>query len=84
MGLKSVPILTENFCPCNNIPNVADVVDENGVLTVKGVVNYLVNMSEGNSVLLPRKREGIVIRLVDNPRVSFKVINPQFLLESGE
>ena len=84
MGLKSVPILTENFCPRNNIPNVADVVDENGVLTVKGVVNYLVNMSEGNSILLPRKREGIVIRLVDNPRVSFKVINPQFLLESGE
>ncbi len=84
IGMKTVPILTAEFRPNINIPNKPDVIDASGALNVSGVVNYLVNMSEGNSVLLPRKREGIVMRLVDDPRISFKVINPQFLLESGE
>ena len=76
LGLKTVPILRKDFVPSKEIPPTLTTVSE--------IVQYLTNMSEGNSVLLPRKREGIVVRLVDNPRVSFKVINPQFLLEGGE
>jgi hypothetical protein len=78
LRLKTVPILHPEFIPSVHIPLTETE------RTVPAVVNYLVNASLGNSVLLPRKREGIVMRLVDNPRVSFKVINPEFLLEIGE
>jgi hypothetical protein len=44
----------------------------------------LVEMSKGDSVLFKRKREGLVFRLVDNPSISFKVINPEFSLEEDK
>lgn len=44
-------------------------------------VKDLVELSKGNSVVCPKtKREGIVIRNFDS-RLSFKVINPEFLLK---
>ncbi len=45
------------------------------------LVKALVDMADGESLLKNTIREGIVIRLVDNPRVSFKVISPKFLLK---
>jgi RNA ligase (TIGR02306 family) len=53
-------------------------------------IDFLVDLSKGNSVLNSSvKREGIVIRSIDNHwdshigRLSFKVINPEFLLKYG-
>ena len=81
-NLKYVPVLNLAFNPAEEIGTGKEVVD---------IVKYLVAMSQGNTVLtdsenkpIKQKREGIVIRLVSNPRVSFKVINPEFLLEIGE
>lgn len=55
-------------------------------------VNDLVEMSKGNSVLFKTPREGLVWRAVNSQgdsdpkigRLSFKVINPDFLLKHGE
>lgn len=46
-------------------------------------IRDIVEHSKGNSVLLKRKREGIVVRNSQND-ISFKVINPDFLLEIKE
>lgn len=43
-------------------------------------IKELVEMSKGQSQLLPRRREGLVIRTKEYT-FSFKVINPDFLLE---
>lgn len=44
----------------------------------------LVEYAKGNSTLLPKqKREGVVMRRM-NPDISFKVINPDFLLANDE
>lgn len=74
MGLKTVPILKEDFCLIND-------------------VNKLVEIATGKSELNPKIwREGIVIRPLTemfdfqmsqgfgNGRVSFKVINPEYLI----
>jgi tRNA-binding EMAP/Myf-like protein len=79
MGLDTVPVITTEY-----------VLDDN--------IDSLVEMAKGNSVIAPQvKREGIVIRplseieeteeargkLVRN-RLSFKAINPEFLLKFGD
>lgn len=71
-GLKAVPLLKESFIPKKEI-------GENK--TVMEVVQYMVKMSQGDSTLLKRPREGIVCRLKSNPEVSLKVINPEFKME---
>ena len=71
-GLKTVPIIHRAFDPksLGNLPEVKDVVQA------------IVQMSIGASVLNPKiPREGLVFRLVENPNVSFKIINPEFLLK---
>lgn len=79
LGLEHVPILDSYFSLPNSIDN-------------------LVEMSIGKSILNPKiQREGLVLRPVvetcdiaaghalgSNGRVSFKVINPQFLLKYNE
>ena len=75
MGLEMVPILRSDY-----------VLDDN--------IDTLIALSEGNSLINPKKkREGIVIRPVvemidmqmsnefNNGRLSFKAINPKYLLE---
>jgi len=67
LGLQTVPVLDTNYELTNNIQS-------------------LVALSEGKSVLFDVYREGIVIRpLIEkrdmSGRVSFKVINPTFLLK---
>lgn len=68
--LKTVPLISTDFKLINDIP-------------------ALVEMATKKSTVLPHVwQEGYVIRLVDGrqgrDRVSFKVINPEFLLKFGE
>lgn len=71
-GLNAVPLVNGSFIPSRDIgPNK----------TVMEVVQFMVNLSQGNSLLLARPREGIVCRLKRNPNVSLKVINPYFKME---
>ncbi len=67
LGLASVPVLEKNYQLSNNI-------------------SELVHLSIGKSVLKPVRREGLVIRPLNEQRdmegrISFKVINPEFLLK---
>ena len=75
LGIKTVPIINRSFIPSKEIGEGKEV---------KEVVDYMVKLSQGDSTLLKRKREGIVVRLCSNPKISFKVINPYFLLENEE
>lgn len=71
-----------------------DLLDNIGIKTVpilnrkqklKATVNEMVELSKGQSVLYPTPREGIVVRS-RNPEhiISFKVINPDFLLKNDD
>ena len=73
LGLKVVPVLFRSFIPFKEIGEGKDVKD---------VVDFMVKLSQGDSKLLKRSREGLVCRLKSNPKISFKVINPYFLLEN--
>ncbi len=53
------------------------ILENNFIL--KDTIAEMVEYSKGNSVLLKAKREGVVIRNYDR-NISFKVINPEFLL----
>ena len=70
IGLKTVPIL--------------------GQIDLDHTVDQLVEMSKANSVLANVKREGIIFRpIIEDTdqkigRLSFKVINPEFLLKYNE
>ena len=75
LGLKTVPIINRSFIPSKEIGEGKEVKD---------VVDFMVKLSQGDSCLLKRKREGVVCRLKRDPKISFKVINPYFLLESEE
>ncbi|MDD5015469.1 MAG: RNA ligase family protein [Atribacterota bacterium] len=74
LGLKTVPVIYRAFDP-KSLGNIAEVKD---------VVQALVKMSDGKSQLADVPREGLVFRLIENPNISFKVINPNFLLLHGE
>lgn len=72
-GFKTVPIINNSwtFDNCDRTP--------------QEVVKELIAMSVGKSVLNKDTwREGIVVRLKENPNVSFKAINPEFLIAYGE
>ena len=75
LGIKTVPIVSRSFIPSKEIGEGKEV---------KEVVDFMVKLSQGDSRLLKRKREGIVVRLCSDPRVSFKVINPYFLLDEKD
>lgn len=69
LSLETVPILDDHF-------------------SLQGTVDDLVEMATGKSILNPKlEREGIVIRSLkeardpDYDRISFKVLNPSFLLK---
>jgi hypothetical protein len=72
MGLKHVPILDTDFKA------------EFGEKTKNEIVDIMVEKSKAKSQLYDTEREGIVCRLNEDPRVSFKVINPNFLLKNEE
>ena len=41
----------------------------------------LIALSDGTFIVTDKVREGIVLRATDNPRVSFKIINPRYLIK---
>jgi RNA ligase (TIGR02306 family) len=69
-----------------------EAVPQLGTLTLDHTVDELVALSEGTSVLNPKvQREGVVLRALTEEydediggRLSFKVINPKFLLKYDE
>jgi RNA ligase (TIGR02306 family) len=69
-----------------------EAVPQLGTLTLDHAVDELVALSEGTSVLNPKvQREGVVLRALTEEydediggRLSFKVINPKFLLKYDE
>tara|TARA_R110000822_G_scaffold68435_7_gene166506 strand:+ start:4208 stop:5329 length:1122 start_codon:yes stop_codon:yes gene_type:complete len=74
LGLTHVPVLNTGFCPAIDLADCAENRLE--------VVKKMVDMSMGKGVLCPQAiREGMVVRLKSNPKVSLKVINPKFLLK---
>ena len=75
LGLTTVPVIDRAFDPKRELGNLTEVHD---------VVQALVKMSIGKSTLADTPREGLVFRLIENPNISFKVINPEFLLKWNE
>jgi len=75
LGLKHVPILAQS-----TVWALVDCKKED----VSQMVQALVKYSNANSALAPVPREGIVMRVVDDPSVSLKVISPEFLLKYEE
>lgn len=73
LGLTTVPIIDDNFFLQNNT-----------------TVENLINMAIGESRLAKIKREGLVFRSfkekidIDIGRLSFKTINPEFLIKYNE
>lgn len=53
-------------------------------LTSDMQVADMIKLSEGRSVISPILREGIVVRSIENDRISFKAINPKYLLKYEE
>ncbi|HUU88425.1 MAG TPA: RNA ligase (ATP) [Candidatus Glassbacteria bacterium] len=75
------PVEMADFCKEYNFKMVP-VVE---IFVLDHTVDGLVEMSLGKSVLCNKtEREGLVIRTIDGERVSFKVINPVFLLKNKE
>ncbi|MGN1154870.1 MAG: RNA ligase family protein, partial [Agathobacter sp.] len=76
-GNKINTVEMANFLGLYGIKTVP-VVEED--MELKDSIQDMVDYSKGNSVLVPsQKREGVVIRNYDR-NISFKVINPDFLL----
>jgi hypothetical protein len=77
-----------NFCIKHNLECVPLLQQEPKIATCKlsklgSTVQELVEFSKGKSVLADIPREGVVIRCIENGKklLSFKVINPDFLLK---
>lgn len=79
-----------NFCQDNGFNMVPIISGVFGGKTfdhlteTRDVVKAFVDLSIEKSQLADIPREGIVCRLISNPNISFKVINPEFLLKYGE
>ena len=57
----------------------------NFIINKDMTVKDIVEIAKGKSILNNKvKREGIVIRDINNDRLSFKVVNPEFLLQYEE
>ena len=74
-NLLPVPLVAKEFVPAKEIGEGKDVID---------VVRYMVELSKGKSTMADRPREGIVVRLISDPTISFKVINPDFALKEAK
>ena len=74
LGLKTVPIIASSIVP--SIKPETPLGD-----VVRAWVAYAGGPSKLNKDV---PREGIVVRLIENPNVSFKIINQEFLLRFGE
>lgn len=73
----------EQFCNKYKL-QIVPFLKECKLSEIGSTVNEIVEFSKGKSVINPKiEREGIVIRCIENGKkiLSFKVINPNFLLE---
>lgn len=52
--------------------------------TILGSQDETIKIADGNSVLHPRQREGIVFRAIEGDRLSFKAISNNYLLKQGD
>jgi hypothetical protein len=72
--LKAVPVLDANFIPAEHIPcNDKD-----------SIVKWLLDYSNGTSLLFKTMREGVILRLNENPIVSVKAKSPDYLIKHEE
>lgn len=78
-NLLFVPVI--KYIHIDFIPNIPTIYPK--LSDLGSTVQELVEISKGKSVLADIPREGIVVRCVENGRklLSFKVINPDFLLK---
>ena len=78
-NLSIVPLLSLSY-----MQNVGSYFPKLSALG--STVQELVEFSKGKSVLADIPREGVVIRCIENGQklLSFKVINPDFLLKYNE
>lgn len=68
LGLKHCPILSEKHR-----------------LSKDDTIEFMLNWAEDKSQLNPKaEREGIVLKCVENPSVSFKAISNKFLMKGGD
>lgn len=78
-----------NFCRKNGllpVPLIQHIATKCKLYQLGSTVQDLVEFSKGKSVLADIPREGIVVRCIENGKklLSFKVINPDFLLKYNE
>lgn len=73
-------ISTDKFYPVLSDLGISTVPILDTNFELKDTIHDMVEYSKGKSLLYNRNREGIVVRNYDN-NISFKVINPEFLLE---
>lgn len=75
-----------DFCNKYNLLHVFPIRKSAKLSELGSTVQELVEFSKGKSVLADIPREGIVVRCVENGHklLSFKVINPEFLLKYNE
>jgi hypothetical protein len=60
-------------------------IDDMFILKEEHDINYFINLSNRKSAINNKvKAEGIVVRGVDDETISFKVINPEWLLKNNE
>ena len=73
----------KTFCVKYNLKHVPELKFNIKLFALGSTVQELVELSKGKSVLANIPREGIVIRCIENGKklLSFKVINPDFLLK---
>lgn len=78
-----------NFCRKYRllpVPLIQHIATKCKLYQLGSTVQELVEFSKGKSVLADIPREGVVVRCVENGKkvLSFKVINPDFLLKYSE
>jgi hypothetical protein len=72
------------FCKKYKLNIVSQVTDYCNLSEIGSTVQEVIEFSKGKSIINPKiEREGIVIRCIENGKklLSFKVINPNFLLK---
>lgn len=75
---------TANLLDCVPKIDIHHIIGENTLSELGSTVEELVEFSKGKSIINPNiQREGVVIRCIENGKkiLSFKVINPNFLLK---
>ncbi len=68
-----------DFVPGEKLKMVPQVNIDKPLKTLQDVID----LSEGSNLITDARREGIVLRAEDDPTISFKYVNPKYLLKHG-